>query len=265
MGTVQIGYTVDSVGNPLTITDWVGTSSYTYDANNRLTSAAIPSPVPSQPAGGSYGYDWVGNRLHPPADPNPMAYNAADELTSWPGMHGYHYDSAGNLVSVTGAGTASYTYTPAGLLNQATHSISSGSGNHTLTNTWDASGDRLSLNVSGGQYAFVYDVTAGIPAVVEDSAASSIAYYIREPSGSLLARAVGPSLWYYHFDQLGSTRLITDSAGNTTDRYDYDAYGACLWHERDSGSVGQPYQVRSGGWVTTRTGRSRTSPCCSLG
>ncbi len=49
MGTVQIGYTVDSVGNPLTMSDWVGTSSYGYDANNRLTNAAMPNPVPSQP------------------------------------------------------------------------------------------------------------------------------------------------------------------------------------------------------------------------
>ncbi len=46
----QINYTVDSVGNPLTMADWVGTSSYTYDANNRLTNAAIPNPVPGQPA-----------------------------------------------------------------------------------------------------------------------------------------------------------------------------------------------------------------------
>ncbi len=139
MAAFQISYTVDSVGNPLSMTDSTGSStlpwSYSYDANNRLTSATAPNPVPSQPAGGSYGYDWVGNRLHPPADPNPMIYNAADQLTSWPGMHGYQYDSAGNLVTVTGAGTATYTYTPAGLLNTATYSIVSGAGNHTLTNT----------------------------------------------------------------------------------------------------------------------------------
>ncbi len=47
---------------------------------------------------------------------------------------------------------------------------------------------------------------------------------------------------YYHFDELGSTRLITDSAGSVTDKYDYDAYGAVLWHERHTGSVDQPYQ-----------------------
>ncbi len=209
-----------------------------------------PSPVPSQPAGGPYAYDWVGNRLNPPADPNPMTYNAADQLTSWPGMHGYQYDSAGNLVSVTGAGTASYTYTPAGLLNQATYSITSGSGNHTLTNTWDAEGNRVAMSANGQNYSFVYDITAGIPAVVEDSAASSVAYYIREPNGALIARYDSTNgMRYYHFDEIGSTRLITDSDGSVTDRYDYDAYGACLWHkqlgtwlDQNQNSIAQPYQ-----------------------
>ncbi len=115
MAAFQISYTVDSVGNPLSMTHSTGTPHfpglYGYDANNRLTSATAPNPVPGQPGGGSYGYDWVGNRLHPPADPNPMTYNAAHQLTECAGMHGYQYDSAGNLVTVTGAGTASYNCT----------------------------------------------------------------------------------------------------------------------------------------------------------
>ncbi len=78
---------------------------------------------------------------------------------------------------------------------------------------------------------------------MEDSAASSIAYYIREPNGSLIARYDSTNgMRYYHFDELGSTRLITDSAGNVTDKYDYDAYGAVLWHERDANSIDQPYR-----------------------
>ena len=47
---------------------------------------------------------------------------------------------------------------------------------------------------------------------------------------------------YYHFDQLGSTRLLTSSAGAVTDEYSYDAYGALLSHDRSTGSVDQPYQ-----------------------
>ncbi len=196
MAAFQISYTVDSVGNPLTMTDSTGSStlpwSYGYDANNRLTSAVPPNPVPSQPAGGTYGYDWVGNRLHPPADPNPMIYNAVDQLTSWPGMHGYQYDSAGNLLTVTGAGTATYTYTPAGLLNAATYSLSAGGGTHTLTNTWDADSNRVKFTAGAGsnppEYDFVYDITAGIPAVVQEDSAGSVVHYIREPNGSLIAR-----------------------------------------------------------------------------
>ncbi len=78
----------DYAGNPKSMTDWTGIWNYTYDANNRLAGATPPSPVPGQPAGGGYGYDWVGNRLNPPYGSNSMQYNAADQLGSWPGMHG---------------------------------------------------------------------------------------------------------------------------------------------------------------------------------
>ncbi len=123
----------------------------------------------------------------------------------------------------------------------------------------------MGFSTSSGGWDEVYDITAGIPAVVEDSAASSIAYYIREPNDSLIARYDSTNgMRYYHFDQLGSTRLITDSGGNVTDRYDYDAYGAVLWDERDARSIDQPYQY-VGGLATIRTGKSRILGCCSLG
>jgi RHS repeat-associated protein len=46
---------------------------------------------------------------------------------------------------------------------------------------------------------------------------------------------------YYHFDELGSTRLLTDGSGTVTDRYAYDAYGSLLSHDAYAGSVQQPY------------------------
>ena len=106
-----------------------------------------------------------------------MVYNKADQLTNWPGMHSYTYlYPDGSLEAVTGANTASYTYTPAGLLNTATYSTPAG--NHTLTNTWDADSNRVAMNANGQSYSFVNDVTAGIPAVVEDSSASGALYCI---------------------------------------------------------------------------------------
>lgn len=44
---------------------------------------------------------------------------------------------------------------------------------------------------------------------------------------------------YYLTDGLGSTRLLSDSTGEVTDRYDYDAYGVLLSH---SGTSDNSYQ-----------------------
>ncbi|MHB1456865.1 MAG: RHS repeat domain-containing protein [Armatimonadota bacterium] len=93
------------------------------------------------------------------------------------------------------------------------------------------------------EYAFVYDPTASIPAVLaEQPAAPGTIYYFREPNGALIARLDGPYAHYYHFDELGSTRLLTDSSGNVSDKYSYDAWGSILWREKYTDSIDQPYQ-----------------------
>jgi len=103
-----------------------------------------------------------------------MVYNEADQLVMWPGMHGrwngstlvpgYVYDSAGNLTAVKNlwgsSNVATYTYTEAGLLDTASY------GGRTLSNTWDADSNRVGLTAGVDEYSFVYDTTAGIPAVI---------------------------------------------------------------------------------------------------
>ena len=235
--TQTIGYpTRDNAGNPMSMTDWTGSWAYGYDANNRLTMATPPLPIPNQPAGGPYGYDWVGNRLNPPTGTNHMVYNAADQLTAWPGMHQYTYFPDGSLQEEKNADGSqvmkSYTYTADGLMASASFD------GKTLTNTWDADKNRVSFSADSTNHAFVYDTTAGIPAVVKEDGV----YYVREPNGELLARVDGSNTCFYHFDELGSTRLLTDVGGNVTDKYDYDAYGAVIAHEKLAGSIDQPYQ-----------------------
>ncbi len=200
MTTLQISYTADSVGNPLSVSDSAGNStlawSYRYDANNHLISATPPNPVPGQPAGGAYGYDWMGNRTHPPANPNPMVYNAADQLVRWPGMYGnatspgYLYDIQGDLTQVndvSGTKIASYHYNPAGLLDSAGFIDSSGS-NSPLANTWDQDSNRVAMSANGQSYSFIYDVTSGIPSVLQENTPSGATYYVRDPDGLLIAR-----------------------------------------------------------------------------
>ncbi len=107
-----------------------------------------------------------------------------------------------------------------------------------LMNIWDADKNRVGFSVNSVYHTFVYDTSAGIPAVIKEDSV----YYIREPNGSLIARVSGSNTSYYHFDQLGSTRLLSNNTGTVTDEYTYDAYGSLLSHNRRAGSVDQPYQ-----------------------
>jgi len=178
--------------------------------------------------------------VNPPALPNPMEYNAADQLTRWPNVHQYDYDGAGNLISQwsdpRGASPQkTYEYTPANLLSEVVHT-----GAGTSSMTWDADGNRVSFTSStGGTWQFVYDTTAGIPAVIEEHNGSDPVYCIREPDGELIARVDNGSIAYYHFDALGSTRVLTDATGTVTDTYAYDAWGNLMAR---TGTTTQPYQ-----------------------
>jgi len=219
----------DGAGNPLEMEDASGTTEYTYDMNSRLDEATYPVQGYV-----NYNYDWVGNR----DDPNALAFNNADQLTSWPGQHTYDYYGTGSLHRQYNSQAVlqkTYAYTGANLLASVTHA---GVTNPSL-NEWDADGNRIKFTRStGGAYTFVYDTTAGIPAVIEEETPTSTVYYIREPDGSLIARVEGSVVQYYHFDDLGSTKLLTSAAGVVTDTYSYDAWGQVT----HTGPTEQPYQ-----------------------
>jgi RHS repeat-associated protein len=221
--TLTIDYgSRDGVGNPTEI-ESVG---YDYDANSRLIEAGATS----------YTYDWVGNRV----TPGSMVYDYADELTSWPGQHTYDYLGTGSLYEQkdsTGQTTQkTYTYTAANLLDSITHN--SVQGEPVSSMTWDADSNRVSFTSSTGEtWEYMCDITAGIPAVIKETGLKT---YLREPDGSLIAMFVESYPYYYHFDALGSTRMLTDESGHITDGYTYDAWGNVTSH--DPNSISQPYQ-----------------------
>jgi RHS repeat-associated protein len=131
-----------------------------------------------------------------------------------------------------------FAYTGAELLSSVTHA----GVNDPSEMVWDGDGNRVSFTSStGGTTDFVYDITAGIPAVIEEMIGETPVYYIREPNGALLMRTDGTNYQHYHFDALGSTRMLTDISGNKTDAYAYDAWGQLTDHTAYTGSVEQPY------------------------
>jgi RHS repeat-associated protein len=68
---------------------------------------------------------------------------------------------------------------------------------------------------------FVYDRSAGLPLILE---AGSTAY-IYGPGGMPILQIKGTTATYLHADQIGSTRLLSDAAGNNVGTYTFDAFG----------------------------------------
>ena len=55
--------------------------------------------------------------------------------------------------------------------------------------SWDADSNRIAFRSSeGGEWTFMYDTTAGIPAVIEEATSGGSVHYVRELNGSLIAR-----------------------------------------------------------------------------
>ena len=59
------------------------------------------------------------------------------------------------------------------------------------------------------------------------------------PYGGVLSQRRGSVSHYHHHDALGSTRLLTDSSGNVTDTYEYDAWGNSV---ASTGTTENPYR-----------------------
>jgi len=167
-----------------------------------------------------------------------MVYNIADQLTLWPGMHSYTYYGDGSLKEVKdaeGATIASYTYTPEGLVS--TESLIE----KTITYKWDADDHRIQRGNGANQISYVYDIASVIPAVIQEVDCNGITEYVREPDGTLLCRKAN-TLSYYHFDALGSTRILTGIDGLITNAYSYDAWGALIAQSSYLNSVNQPFK-----------------------
>ena len=88
--------------------------------------------------------------------------------------------------------------------------------------TYNGDGLRASKTVAGVTSQFTWDLSAGLPVLLNDGLAS----YIYGPGGAPLEQITGSgTVQYLHQDQLGDTRLLTDSSGNVAATYQYDPYG----------------------------------------
>ena len=248
-----VTYTYNAVGLLASVTDWIGGSTtFTYDAAHELLSIKRPNGLTTK-----YGYDGDGrvagitddsgwsvtitrdaagrvvaeNRtqpLSPSPAPGilPLTYDAADQVS------GFTYDGMGRLTADT-----LRTYTWNGASQLTGYSGADGS----LTASYDALGLRTSTTQQATTLNHNWNYATGIPSLATVSDASGDRrYYIYAPDGSLLYAidAATRARHFYHFDEIGSTVVLTDDSGAVTDSYSAGPYGESVAH---SGSTDNPF------------------------
>jgi RHS repeat-associated protein len=163
-----------------------------------------------------------------PDEMNSLAYDLANQ----PAAAGFSYDSRGRR---TRDPRRTYVWDAANRL------VSLIEGADTVTNTYTARGGVAVETVNGTATEFFYhDAVEGRPMLAERQAGIFRRYYVFTPSGALLFAvnlpANAPS--FHHFDQAGTTVLLTDGQGAVTDTYGYTPYGRLVRHE---GTSDQPF------------------------
>jgi len=220
-------YTLGATGNRTRIDENTGISRvYQYDNLYRLTQDAVSDPAGAQAYTDDYSYDAVGNRLTKthaagavPGVAAEYAYNNADQLLTENGIT-YTYDLNGNLKTKTDAsGTTTYTWDYEDRLLKV-----AGPGG-TVTYEYDVDGNRVSSTTAAGTTRYLVDTNRALAQVLAEytPAGSLTASYVY--ADDLISMTRGGLTRWYHFDGLGSTRMLTDESGAVTDTYSYDAFG----------------------------------------
>jgi RHS repeat-associated protein len=107
------------------------------------------------------------------------------------------------------------------MANRLTSATIAGSPNSS-TYTYDGDGLRASTTSAGTTQHFAWDITGSVPLLLTDGSTN----YIYDDTGTPVEQidSSGTPLYYQH-DQLGSTRVLTNSGGYPVSTYSYDAYG----------------------------------------
>ncbi|TDQ00653.1 RHS repeat-associated protein [Labedaea rhizosphaerae] len=298
-GNQTTSHAYDLAGNESTRTDPAGrTTSYTYDADNRLTNLSYDGTTPAV----SYSYDTDSRRIAM-ADgtgTTTYAYDPTSRPTSITDGHGnllsYSYDGAGNNVTLTypNGHTVLRGFDGAGRLNSTTDFTG-----HTSTFSYDPDGNLTTTTYPNGDTVSAqFDAADELTATQAASTASTSTplaslTYTRDSAGQVtretasaaltgtntygytakleLANANGSA---YTYDLSGnptklgtavtqtfdsSNQLTATTSATTTTHYAYDANGNRTSAAPDAGTA-YTYSYDQANRLTTVTSSTVTAP-----
>ena len=234
------------------------TQVFAYDGLNRLLSAG-ESGVGTQwsqtysydAAGPPLGNRWVANStgftlssLTPTMSSNYAASNSNQLMT--PAT--YVYDANGNQTSAPNAAASSTFDAEGRMLSNILNAVAS-------TYTYDGEGQRVMKVTSSGAASatttYVYDASGNLAA--EYTTGSNLPSGVISPCGSIAINST--TTCYVTVDQLGSTRMVTDSSGSVWRRYDYLPSGEEIPIGLGGRTSGLLYQLSTNTASTETTGQ----------
>jgi RHS repeat-associated protein len=186
--------------------------SFAYDENERLKSAG----------GGSYEYDSANNLTKAPGTTN--AFDKASQLESATGAT-FTYDKEGERTKRTpSSGPATtYKYDQAENLTAVERPEEGETPTIAESFAYDGTGLLASRTVGLSTQHLTWDVSEGLPLLLNDGENS----YLYGPTGLPIEQiSSGEAPTYLHQDQLGSTRLLTNSSGEVAGSTTFAPYGA---------------------------------------
>lgn len=250
---VTTGYTYDTVGNLLSLTDPNGhASTFIYDALNRLTKAEDAAQQITTSA-----YDAQGNLItltNPRGFATTFTYNAANRLASSTDALTqtirYAYDHNGNLTSLTDPQgiVTGYAYNVLDRLESLTQNVVEGAastseqnvttrfeydlngnlrfvhdprGTYVTEHQYDAANRRvLTIDAEGGQTVSSYDKVDNRISVTDANGHTTATTYDGLNRPVRLTNAEGHHV-DFAYDRLGNLITLTDARGNASS-YSYD-------------------------------------------
>jgi len=228
-----------------------GIASYRYTALNQVCYAgSTNSSACSSPPTGSiaYKYDAADNLTQKGSVQ--QAFNVADELcwtasssaacASPPsGATTYQYDPRGNRTNVTpSVGQAqTLTYDQSNRFTKfAAASTTSYGYNGDGLRMCKYAGSSTQPCQAGGAAQYVWDIAGSLPLVLKDATTA----YVSGPGGLPIEQVNSTATYWFHHDQIGSIRLVTNATGGTAATYTFDPYGA-LASSTNPGGITNPF------------------------